>query len=202
MFYFYPNKPVLISINCPKFFEVSDDSDWWAEIKKNGTRLALRNDPTEASCNTSFNGFVFWNRHKSVLSYEPSKELLDELSSFYIPSGCHIDAELLHHKTKYIKHFIYVYDIYWYKGCQVMETLEVRRRMIEDIFGGQQHKCFLLAPTYSTNFHEVYNNVIQDSENEGLVMKNKNGKIQWNLKDCPEVWWQLKVRKPSGSYQF
>jgi hypothetical protein len=201
MFYFYPNKPILITTDCPKFEEVSADSNWWAEIKKNGSRLALRNDSVEAAQKTSFNGFVFWNRHKDVLSYQPSAELLDELVSFKIPPGCHIDAELLHHKTKHIKHTIYVYDIYWFKGSQVMEPLHIRRKMIEDIFGGE-HKHFLLAKTYASNFKQVYDDVIKDVENEGLVMKHKEGKIVWNLRDCPEVWWQMKVRKPSGSYQF
>ncbi|MDD5650473.1 MAG: hypothetical protein PHF86_08675 [Candidatus Nanoarchaeia archaeon] len=201
MLYFYPNKPVLITVDSTKFTEISADPDWWAEIKKNGSRLALRNDPTEASQKTSFNGFVFWNRHKEVLSYQPSTGLLDELMSFKIPPGCHIDAELLHQKTKHIKHYIYVYDIYWYKGLQVMESLEVRRKMIEDIFGGK-HTHFTLSKLFPENFRSVYDEAIKDSENEGLVMKNKNGKIQWNLKDCPEVWWQMKVRKPSNSYQF
>lgn len=90
-----------------------------------------------------------------------------------------------------------------YKGEEVMETLEVRRRMIEDIFGGQ-HKHFELAKTYSDSFEELFNSdLIQKTvENEGLVMKWKKGKITWSLKDCIEVLWQIKVRKPSGSYHF
>lgn len=203
MLYFYPNKPILITIESQTFAEKSEDSDWWAEIKKNGSRLALRNDPVESSQKKSFNGFVFWNRHKEVLSYEPSPSLLDELDSFKIPHGTHIDAELLHQKTKHIKHQVYVYDIYWYKGEQVFETLDVRRRMIEDIFGeNRKHKHFKLADTFPSNFKGLYNEVIKESENEGLVLKSKKGKIQWSLKDCLEVWWQLKVRKPSGSYKF
>ena len=201
MFYTFPNKPILITIDSSVFKEKSDDPDWWGEIKKNGERLSLRNNKTEASQNRSYNGFVFWNREK-VLSYEPTCELLEELSSFKIPKDTHIDAELMHQKTVNVKHLIYVYDIYWYKGKQIYETLEVRRRMIEDIFGDGNYKHFELAKRYFSDFLGVYNEVIKKVENEGLVLKSKHGKISWNLKTSLEVWWQLKVRKPSGSYRF
>lgn len=201
MLFFYPNKPLLIPIESPIVNEKSDDTNFWAEVKKNGSRLALRKDKTEATRHQSFNGFVFWNREKSVLKYTPSETLLEELYSFDIPEGTHIDAELLHQKTKHIKHLIYVYDIYWYKGKQVFETLEVRRKMIEDIFGGQ-YKHFVLSKTYQTNFRDLFYKVINEPENEGLVLKSKKGTIEWNLKSSPEVWWQLKIRKSSKNYQF
>lgn len=201
MLYFFPNKPNLITINNHIVKEKSNDSNWWAEIKKNGSRLCLRKDKHEACKYKSFNGFVFWNRHKQLLSYEPSQELLDELYNIKIPEGTHIDAELLHHKTKNFKHFIYIYDIYWYNGKQMTETLEVRRRIIEDIFCNN-YKHFVLSKLYFSNFENVFNKVITESENEGLVLKSKQGKIVWDLKKCQEVWWQLKIRKPSGSYSF
>lgn len=202
MLYFYPNKPILIHPDSPQIKEKSDDHSWWAEVKKNGTRLCLRKDKQEASKHKSFNNFVFWNRHKEVLNYDPSQSLLDELNSFKIPEGTHIDAELMHFKTKNIKNLIYVYDIYWYKGIQVTETLETRRKMIEDIFGIESSKHFEVAKKFDSDFVTVFKEVTIQEENEGIVMKSKKGLINWNLKVCPEVWWQLKVRKPSKSYQF
>jgi len=201
MLYFFPNKPNLITINSHIVREKSDDSNWWAEIKKNGSRLCLRKDKEEACKHKSFNGFIFWNRHKQLLSYEPSQELLEELYTLKIPEGTHIDAELLHHKTKNIKHLIYVYDIYMHNGKQITETLEVRRKIIEDIFCNN-YKHFVLSKLYFNDFENVFNKAIIQSENEGLVLKSKQGKIAWDLKKCQEVWWQLKIRKPCGSYSF
>lgn len=201
MLYYYPNKPILVPPGSDIIREKSEDPDWWSEIKKNGTRLGLKKD--QGTTKLNFGDFVFWNRHKEVLKYYPCPELLEELHSFRIPNGTHIDAELLHHKTKLIKNFIYVYDIYLYKGEEVLETLEVRRKMIEDIFGGQ-YKHFQLSEIYPDKFEELFNSdlIQKNPENEGLVMKSKHGKIQWSLKTCLDVGWQIKVRKPSGSYHF
>jgi hypothetical protein len=199
MIYYYPNKPILLTRDSLQVQQLSNDSNWWAEIKKNGSRLCLWKSKQDAAKHKSFNDFIFWNRTKEVLNYFPSTELLDELNSLNIPDGTHIDAELLHQKTKHIKHYIYVYDIYRYKGQEVMESLEVRRRMIEDIVkDGLKH--VQLAKTYSNDFVNLYDKVTVDPENEGLVMKNKNGKIVWNLKTCVEVPWQFKIRKANGSY--
>jgi len=201
MIYFYPNKPILIHPTSPQVQEKSDNPDWWAEIKKNGSRLCLWKSKEDSSKHKSFNDFIFWNRTKEILSYDPSQELLDELDTFKIPEGTHIDAELLHQKTKKIKHNVYVYDIYRYKGAQVFETLEVRRRMIEDIFGeGTPH--VYLAQTYQNDFVNLFNNIIVEDVNEGLVLKNRKSVIVWSLKKCEEVPWQFKIRKPSSSYLY
>jgi ATP-dependent DNA ligase len=192
MIYYYPNKPILIHPNSSIVLEKSLDSNWWAEIKKNGTRLCLRKDK---------NNYTFWNRHKEILDYQPTLELIEELNSIKIPDGTQIDAELMHQKTKHIKHFIYIYDIYWYKGEQVLEPLSIRRKMLEDLFYSS-YKNFELTKNYSGDFLNLFNKVIVQEENEGLVLKNKNGIIKWDLKKCPEVSWQLKIRKTSKSYQF
>jgi len=201
MIYYYPNKPILIHPTSTVVEDKSNDDDWWAEVKKNGTRLCLWKSKEDSGKFKSYDDFIFWNRHKSVLKYEPSKEILEELNSLNIPEGTHIDAELLHHKTKNIKNFIYVYDIYRYKGKQVYESLEVRRNMLEEMFSGT-YQHIELAKRYFTDFRGVFNEVIKTPENEGLVMKNKKSSIVWCLKDCLEVPWQLKIRKASGSYQF
>jgi hypothetical protein len=201
MHYYYPNKPILITPDSPQVQQLSDDSDVWAEIKKNGTRLCLWKSKEDSPKHLSFNDFIFWNRTKEVLKYYPDPELLDELNSLNIPDSTHIDAELLHQKTKHIKNYIYVYDIYRYKGQQVLESLEVRRRMIEDIVkDGLKH--VQLAKTYPNDFVNLFKKVIVEPENEGLVMKNKKGMIVWNFKTCVDVPWQIKIRKPSNSYPY
>jgi hypothetical protein len=199
--YYYPNKPILISVNSPALLANNSDVD--AEIKKNGARLCLWKSKEDSLKHPNFNDFIFWNRNKEVLKYTPSPELLDELNSLNIPDYTHIDAELLHFKTKKIKHFIYVYDIYRYKGKQLFCDLETRRNILEDIFKGKKFKNIEIAKRYQlSNYKALFDEVTKVEENEGLVLKNKKGTITWNLKDCIEVWWQQKIRKPNASYSM
>lgn len=201
MLYYYPNKPILISVNSPQLVE--NNPDVTAEIKKNGARLCLWKSKEDAQKHPNFNDFVFWNRHKTILKYTPDPELLEELNSLNIPNETHIDAELLHFKTKNVKHFIYVYDIYRYKGKQLFSDLETRRNIIQDIFKGKIFKHIEIAKTFQlADYRDLFYDVTKIKENEGLVLKNKKGKIIWNLKDCLEVWWQQKVRKPNASYSM
>jgi len=201
MLYFYPNKPMLIHPESDTVREKSLDPLWWAEIKKNGSRLCLKKSIEESKKQKSFRNFVFWNRHKQLLKYEPCRDLLDELESINLPDNTWIDAELLHQKTKHIKNLIYIFDIYILDGKQLNEPLEVRRKLLEDLFK-DNYKHIELAKTYQENFVDVFKEVIKKEENEGLVLKCRKGEIVWNLRDCPEVWWQLKIRKPTKNYRF
>jgi len=202
MLYFYPNKPVLINPENQIVLDKSVDPNWSAEIKKNGTRLCLWKSKTDSLKHVNYNNFIFWNRHKSVLKYEPSKELLDELNSFDIPDNTHIDAELLHFKTHDTKHKIYIYDIYRFNGEQIFQKLSLRRKILNYIFK-HETEHIQVAPVYKgQDFKALYDEVTKESINEGLVLKDENGEIVWNLKDCPEVSWQFKIRKETKNYQF
>ena len=201
MLYWYPNRPFKLPPTSPKVTELSNSPDWDGEIKKNGTRLELWKSTTDAKKQKSYNDFIFWNRHKSVLTYLPSKGVMDELKSLNLPDNTYIDAELLHFKTKAIKHHIYIYDIYIYGGQQMMEELRYRRELLHSILRDKyDHLC--IAQTYETGFFELYQKVIKNEEDEGLVMKNKKGKIVWDLRKSPDVWWQFKIRRESKNYKW
>jgi hypothetical protein len=202
MLYFFPNKPILINPDNKIVLEKSFDTNWSAEIKKNGTRLCLWKSKSDSLKYKSYNDFIFWNRHKIILKYEPCVELLDELNSFDIPDGTHIDAELLHFKTKDTKNVIYIYDLYRYKGEQVFETLDVRRKMINEIFKNNTRHVQVAHVYEQENFKELYDKVTQEDINEGLVLKDKRSSIVWSLKTCLEVAWQFKIRKATKNYSF
>ena len=140
MLYYYPNKPILITIDSKLIAEKSVDPNSIAEIKKNGTRLCLWHSKEEALKHKNYKNFIFWNRHKSVLKYEPCPELLDELCSLNLPNTCHLDAELLHFKTTHIKHQIYFYDLYWFDGKQCFNEFEARRDILANILAKQNFK--------------------------------------------------------------
>jgi len=114
MMYYYQNRPFLFSPDSPVVQEKSNDPNWDAEIKKNGTRLKLMKVD---------NKFLFYNRRKEILKYTPCPELLDELNSLELPNETDLDGELMHAKTKHIKHFIFFYDIYFLNGVKVNKEI-------------------------------------------------------------------------------
>jgi len=183
----------LLPIDDPQIVQYSNNSDYIAEVKKNGSRLCLHKVDGE---------YLWYNRDKKLLNYTPSSEVLVELESLNLPDNTHIDAELLHHKTKHIKNHIYVYDIYQYAGNPIMEPLSGRRQLLTEIFKSKSLNHFELATMYESDFIALFYDVIEKEENEGLVIKNLNGKIIWDMKKSPDVWWQIKVRKPNKNYKF
>ena len=124
--YFYPEKPVLISVDQALFQTLSENEDWVGEKKYNGIRLELhkiRND------------FHFYGRHNDRLSYQPSDEMLDALKSINWPSGyCALDGELRHNKAIGVKHKIMFYDMFvWDNELQSHLKFGDRRQNILNI---------------------------------------------------------------------
>ena len=103
--YYYPNRPTLIPPDPkdplnpkPDYINGLEASGKYvAEQKWNGDNyLIYTGDCPE-----------FWNRHKTRLTYQPSPEVKDELKRW--PQGCIINAELIHNKSKTIKHLFIVH---------------------------------------------------------------------------------------------
>ena len=130
MLYCFPNRPLLISPDSEKVLEYSQDSNWDADIKKNGDRLVLRKTDK----------FELRNRHKTVLKYKPCPELLDEINSLDIPNNTQLDGELMHNKTKHIKNRIIFYDIYILGNEKLKSTLQERRDIIHGMFKDRKFK--------------------------------------------------------------
>jgi hypothetical protein len=219
MIYLYPNRPILYSVDAPEILKFSYDPNFVAEIKKNGDRLCLQKE----------NGkFLWWNRHKELLKrYTPIDEVLDELNSLNIPDITQLDAELLHNHTKTDKHHLYFYDVYLWGGEYNHDTLRQRRVFLENLFAGKKFKHLELAIQYvgkkpepnttvSTDFdwlgperkitvpdfQQLYYKVIPVPENEGLVIKNLNGKLIFNTAKSNDVDWQIKIRREHKNYKF
>jgi hypothetical protein len=201
MIYYFQNRPILLPPDSTEVTVKSFDPNWDAEKKFNGDRCKLWYSQKPGLHN--FKNFIFWNRHKEVFrKYTPSEEILDELCSLNLPMETDLDGELLHFKTKNIKHTIIFYDVYYFGNKQIMEELKFRREILHDCFKGKNFKCLKIAEQYETDFQSVFSDVIKSEEVEGLVMKDKRGKIQWNTVKSPDVAWLFKIRRPAKNYQF
>ena len=199
MIFFYPNRPLLFSVDDPRIVSMGTDPNYDAEIKKNGTRLVLQK--TKSPHPNKQGDFIFFNRQKEVLKYEPSKELMEELSKLRIPFESQLDGELMHFKTKNLKHTIYFYDVYVLSGNLVTVNLEKRREILKDMFGDNKFKLIHISKQYKNGFIKLFKKVITEEENEGLVIKDKRGIISFTVTKSPDVAWQIKIRKPTKNYK-
>jgi len=189
---FYPPKPTLITITQALFSELELDPRFIAELKYNGDRLILYKD----------NNFDFWSRHGAPLrKYQPSAQLIDHLNSLNLFSGSWVfDGELLHFKTKAIKHRVVLFDLYVWKGKRIDQLpFSERRKRLEDVFTGSNFEDVILAPQWLSGWREVFDTETEREEIEGLVMKRLDAKVTFGRSSSPVVSYMFKVRKPGKS---
>ncbi len=202
---YFPPKPILISIDQPLFSELELREDVVAEPKYNGTRLILKR--------LAVGGYEFWNRDGEQLKYDPSHELVSQLGQIEWEGECVLDGELMHFKTKTIKHCIIIFDVFMWNGLPTTGfTFSQRRKLLEDKLGSNEARFFLrkngviLAPQWKggpqAEFRKLYKELIQNDEIEGLVIKSLKAKVvlgRTASKEVPTMW---KVRKPGPTYRF
>lgn len=201
---YYPPKPLLISIDQPLFSELEKRPDTIAEPKYNGTRLILKRIVDDGVLLKPH--YEFWNRHGKQIKYQPSKEILEQLDLIEWKEDCALDGELVHFKTKKIKNFIVIFDIYLWDGFPTTGfSFKQRRKLLEEKFKILTEICahnVVLAPQWGNNFQKVYNELIQHEEIEGLVIKSLNAKVELGRSESPVVKTMWKVRKPAKNYRF
>ena len=215
--YFYPEAPRLLHIDQPLFQKLSDDPMWVAEPKYNEQRLQLHVFPgtfhllgliaaKHENRSPKKNGIVFefWDRHGNLLSYVPSEEILTVLHRV-VPSMntyCLFDGGLRHNKVPGIKHKIMLYDVFiWQGDLLIGKPFWYRRNILKKIA-----KCegdpLGIPPQYRTDFRRAFEDLIQDPEIEGLVIKNTRGLLELGRTSAVNSKWMWKVRKESGRYRF
>ena len=197
---FYPPKPTLISKDQPLFERLEHDGDTVAEPKYNGTRLILQ-----------FNGTIeFWNRHGTKLKYDPSPEVVQALEKIRqnLKGFTVFDGELVHSKTKTVKHKVVLWDIFMLNGTPVgSQPFVERRKILERLVNGWPlvvggSKLCGLAPQWNSDFKRHYEELIQHDEIEGLVIKKLGAKLVLGTRESPTVSYMFKVRKPGPNYRF
>ena len=196
MLYYFPNRPLLLPPNDPKVGRLSNDSEWDAEIKYNGDRLVLIYDGKN---------FKFFNRNKEEFKrYNAPDSLIKELYALELPANTYLDGELLNFRTKNTKNQIVFYDIYYLGNQKMRCSLEERRYALKTFFKGKKFKHLKLIKQRKRNFKKLFDKIVLENDQliEGLVIKNIKGKIVWNAKKSPNVFWQIKIRKPSKNYKF
>jgi ATP-dependent DNA ligase len=144
----------------------------------------------------------FMNRHKQRMSYTPSPEVMEELNALSIKPNTQLDGELMHTRTKNVKHQIVFYDVYVLNGKRQRGVLSERRNALNDLFASHSFNHLSQSKAYENGFRDLFEQVITCREHEGLVLKDSNGKLKFSPVGSSDVSWQYKVRRPHKNYKY
>jgi ATP-dependent DNA ligase len=193
--YFWPERAGLLHKDQPMFETLSQDGNWIAEPKYNGSRLQLHHLPDGT--------WEFWNRHGQKMSFSPSPEILQDLNGLKLEGYWLLDGELRHNKVKGVRQQIAFYDVFIANGELLANKIFIDRRLLlEEIFKNSGGDSLILVPQFVGNFKEKFDSYKDDPEIEGLVIKNLKGKLNLGRTSSPKSTWQWKVRKPNNSVRF
>lgn len=194
--YYYPNRPRLIPPDPdnpldpkPDYLNSLEQSGKYiAELKWNGDNCLIYTGPDP----------VFWNRHGTRLKYVPSLEVQSGISK--LPPDCVLNAELVHNRTKTVKHTLIVHCIMVWKGKPLIgKTWGYSRKLLEGLT--VWNSGLQLSEIFQSGFWDIFQTT-DGKIHEGLVLKDQSGILQFSTRPIPDVSWMLKVRKPCNKYSF
>jgi ATP-dependent DNA ligase len=225
--YFYPEKPVLVHRDQPLVDKFTEDPDYVAEIKVNGNRCILVILNHEVSF---FNrhGKEMRNIDKSDERY---KEMVKEIKRKVPDTGHYqFEGEFRHNKVKGIQYRLVLWDCLIYNDEYLNKlTYDERREFVlkhfsvDDAEGYQIGDNIISLKAWAdyrksrVTVIKQYNNVDfrklfeqyklkhwdgKLEEFEGLVFKNRNGKLGLGRKNNPDSKWMFKIRIETGRHKF
>jgi len=195
--YLWPPRPSkAVPINLLKHYE---NQKWIGQFKKNGTCTVLYVQPNKE--------IIAKTRHDTDhKTWSPRKEFAGQFAT--LPgNGWYVFAgELLFNDT------LYIFDLLVNNGDYlVYRTLDERLNQLRDLFPKKAasirkshyiaNRKLWVAETISSNFVEVYEKLSSD-EDEGLVLKDPQSKLNMCLAAESNSAWQIKCRKPTKNYTF
>ena len=217
--YFYPEKPTLVHRDQELVQEMSDNPDFVAEPKYNGTRCVV----------VVLNGNVeFWTRHnhpvKNLNHSAPEyDEMVREIKST-IPAKGHyqFEGELRHSKVTGIQYKIVLWDCLIYNDEYLNKlTYDERRELVKKHFqrpSDASGKVISILPylkrvkvidQFVGDFRAIFDEFVagqrelgEYEEFEGLVMKNRKGKLALGRTTNPDSRWMFKIRIETGRHKF
>ena len=221
--YFYPEKPVLVHRDQPLVDDFSADDDYVAEPKYNGARCVLVVLNGEVS---------FWNRHGKPMKTinktdERYIELVKEVKKT-VPKTGHFqfEGEFRHNKVTGLQYNLVLWDTLIYTDEYLNKLIyDDRRELVLKHFAvpvdtskklvdlNAYKKRITVIQQFKKDFKKLYSEFmsgkrkLNDSENwadefEGLVFKNRKGKLALGRKTNPDSRWMFKIRKETGRHKF
>ncbi len=212
--FIYPPRPVN-KISTDQI-EKYDTGEYVAEVKYDGSAVVVFLDA---------DGFIVMNRHHETISNDFAEEI--DWAGMYSGKGWMVlCGELLNknklgeHGTPLNKKFV-IWDILVYNGDYMVGATHAERlRKLEILFPTQRmqvtaagieeykHLSFtnvkgvFKKAVYTTNFTELYNDLVTTQLYEGIVIKRLDAKLQFGFVEKNNFQSTLKCRKETKNYKF
>ena len=201
--FLYPPRPVAKII--PDLLGFYENRGYWGQIKMNGTCSILGVGPKGEIYTRSRHG----EDHRA---WKPSEESLRPFKNTANGWWRVFVVEVMDAKTPSIKDTIYVHDIIVNDGV-ILEgtTFSERQDILQAIFsnrtkGGLGYEKVTdkvwLAVLIKSGFKAIFDSIDDPKVNEGLVLKDPNGKLKPMWRENANSGWQVKCRKPHKNYGF
>lgn len=203
--YYYPPYPKNAG-NPNSLTSLEKTKQFYAQRKFNGTHIViLIGDQGEIE---------LYNRHNKIIHSILHPDLKKSFQKLTIPNGKIIlVGELLHNKTKSIKNCIVLFDIIYYQKylfnmSQTDRFQILYQEMCPQTTKGEFAKKITqhlwIAEVFETNFKEEFHRHELCDEIEGLILRDKRGRLNDAGSKPYSTNSLLKFRKPhkSGIYKY
>lgn len=199
----YPPRPES-AVTCD-LIAMYEKEGWVGQYKKNGTCAVIGVGPDHS--------FQWMNRHRDNLKWTPTERIAGMLWEIFGSSKWTVlVGELLHSKVKDIRNKLYLFDYIVLEGeYQLGTTFREREKILQERFEpyveAESESHWLatddvwLAKTQVIGLEAIFRSM-NKPEDEGLVLKDPEGK----LRDCERLktngHWQVKVRHPKANFPW
>lgn len=180
---------------------------WVAQYKKNGTNTIIGISPNKE--------FYAMTRHATEhKAWQLTSYIKEELTRLFPEKKWFVlCAEVMHNKTPTIKDTIYIHDMLVWKGEFLLNSLFIDRQKLLDtklITNVEAHSHYVCdregkiwyAKRFEKGFKEIFLAIRDPKIDEGLVLKDPNGKLRSCRTASENSGWQVKCRHESKNYAF
>ena len=159
---------------------------------------------------------MVYNRHNQrMTNVQLGKEELLKLYSgegWMVINGEYMNKSKSDENGQVFNHKLVIFDILVYNGSYLLGTsFQDRVNLLDNLFGkNDSEKIYLYSvieniyrvKSYTSNFKEMFEELIKIDMVEGLVMKRKSGKLEIGNTENNNTKSQIKFRKATKNYKF
>jgi len=158
----------------------------------------------------------FYNRHNQrMTNVQLGKDELLKLYSgegWMVINGEYMNKSKSDENGQVFNHKLVIFDTLVHNGTYLLgTTFQDRLNLMDNLFGkNESEKTYLYSITeniyrvksYTSNFKEMFEELIKIDMVEGLVMKRKSGKLEIGNTENNNTKSQIKFRKATKNYKF
>lgn len=203
--YMFPPRPD--SAIPPSMLGYYEKREWLAQYKKNGTCTIIGISPEKE--------FIAMNRHADFhKTWQLTDHIKEELARLFKEKKWFVlCAEIMHLKGPAIKDTIYIHDMLVWKSEFLFDSTFLERaqmldeRLITNVESQSHYVCdsegkIWFAKRFDKDFKGVFSSIKNTKIDEGLVLKDPEGKLRFCDSPDANSYWQVKCRHKSKGYAF